>query len=199
MKSAWLTLALCLLASCANRASPDAKQTPPPPAAKILQFYAGSSTVARGGQVLICYGVENATAVRLDPPIEQINPSFNRCFQYAPATTSEIKLIATGAGGSASSKTIQIAVAGVAPPPRGQLILFFVSSSNSVIPGQQVTLCYETRNARSIRIEPSPMDRKLSPKDCVTEQISQKTKFTLIAGGPNGEQDRESLQVDVTR
>lgn len=199
MKFVLLTPALCLLASCGNHAAPEAKQPPGPQPVKILQFYAGSASVARGEQVLICYGVENAKDVRLEPPIERITPSFNRCFQHSPAATSEIKLIATGADGSVSSKTLQLTVAGVAPHPKGQLILFFVSSGRSVAQGQQVTLCYDTRNASSVRIEPSPTDRKLSTKDCVTAQVSHKTKFTLIASGVSGEQDRESLQVDVTR
>ena len=197
MKFALLIPALCLLASCGNRAAPEAKQPLGPQPVKILQFYAGSGTVARGEQVLICYGVENAKTVRLEPHIETIAPSFNRCFQYSPAATSEIKLIATGADGSESSKTLEITVAGVAPPPKGQLILFFVSSGKSVVPGQQVTLCYDTRNASSVKIEPSPVDRKLAAKDCVAEQVTRKTKFTLIARGANGEEDRESLQVDV--
>ena len=197
MKFALLMPVLCLWASCGNHAAPEAKQPPGLKPVKILQFYAGSGTVARGGQVLICYGVENAKTVRLEPHIETIAPSFNRCFQYSPAATSEITLIATGADGSESSKTLEITVAGVAQPPKGQLILFFVSSGKSVAPGQQVTLCYDTRNASSVKIEPSSVDRKLAAKDCVAEQVTRKTKFTLIARGANGEQDRESLQVDV--
>ena len=189
--------ALVILASCGKQPAPEAQQVAPSKTAKILQFYAGSPTVARGEQVLICYGVEDAKSVRLEPPIEQINPSFNRCFQYAPAATSHIKLIAAGADGTERSKTIEVAVAGVASPPKGQLILFFVSSGKSVPAGQRVTLCYETRNASSVRIEPAPTDRKLSGKDCVTAEVKQKTRYTLFATGPNGIQDRESLQVDV--
>lgn len=199
MKYTWLTPALCLLASCANHSGPEVASIPPPPPVKILQFYAGSAIVARGEQVLICYGVENAKAVRVEPPIEQITPSYNRCFQHSPTATSEIKLIATGANGLESSKTLQLKVAGVAPAPPGQLILYFVSSGRSVAAGQEVTLCYETRNASSIRIEPSSTDRKLTPKDCVTEKIVKKTQFSLIAEGRKGERDRASVQIDVSR
>ena len=197
MRVECLIPALCLLASCGNQPAPEAKQPPPPQPAKITQFYSGSPTVARGEQVLICYGVENAKTVRLEPPIEQIAPSFNRCFQHSPTATSQIKLIATGADGVETSQTLEIRVAGVAKPPKGQLIRFFVASGKSVAPGQQVTLCYDTRNASSIRIDPSPTDRKLSAKDCVTAEVAQKTKFTLIARGAAGEEDRESLEVDV--
>lgn len=190
---------LAVLASCGKQPATEAPQAAPSKPAKILQFYAGSPTVARGEQVLICYGVEDAKTVRLDPPIEQITPSFVRCFQHAPSATSQIKLIATGADGAEVSKSIEITVAGVAAPPKGQLILFFASSSKSVPAGQQVTLCYETRNASSVKIEPSPTDRKLSGKDCVTAEVKQRTRYTLVASGPGGVQDRESVQVDVTR
>ena len=47
---------------------------------KILQFYT-SEREKRLAKALLCYGVVNATAVRLDPPVESVWPAVSRCFE----------------------------------------------------------------------------------------------------------------------
>src|SRR5438874_10785195 len=37
---------------------------------KILSFYASPSVLTRGQRALICYGVANATAVRIEPGVD---------------------------------------------------------------------------------------------------------------------------------
>jgi hypothetical protein len=199
MKHAWLPIAICLLAACGKQEAPVAKQPPQPKPVQILQFYPSNTQVARGEHALVCYGVENAKAVRLEPPIEQIVPAYIRCFQYSPQKTTEIKLVATGADGSEVSKAIQIAVVGVASAPKtkSDLIVSFVSSAKTVAPGQEVTLCYETRNATAVKLEPSETAGPLPLKGCVSQHVKGRTQFTLIASGAGGKQDRESLTVSV--
>jgi hypothetical protein len=198
MKFACLVTAACLLAACGSSPgpAPAVKEEAPKPA-KILQFYSSSNTVARGQQVLICYGVENAKSVRLDPPIEQITPSYIRCIQHAPTTSSEYKLIATGADGTEVTKSIKIDVGGAAPSPKGDVIVSFVASAKSVPAGQEVTLCYDTRNASSVKIEPESSGRALPVKGCISEKVSKTTTFTLTAQTADGKQDHESLTVSV--
>src|SRR5690349_13697699 len=55
---------------------------------KILQFYTGAGEIAAGGKALLCYGVVNATAVRLDPPVESVWPAVSRCFDVKPSKTT---------------------------------------------------------------------------------------------------------------
>jgi hypothetical protein len=197
MKFACLAVA-AWLAACGSGPSPApaVKEEAPKPV-KIVQFYSSSNTVARGQQVLICYGVENAKSVRLEPPIEQIMPSYVRCFQHAPTTSSEYKLIATGADGTEVTKSIKIDVGGAAPSPKGDVIVSFVASAKSVPAGQEVTLCYDTRNASSVKIEPESSGRALPVKGCISEKVSKTTKFTLTAQTADGKQDHESLTVSV--
>jgi hypothetical protein len=198
MKFACLAVAACLLAACGSSPgpAPAVKEEAPKPA-KILQFYSSSNTIARGQQVLICYGVENAKSVRIEPPIEQITPSYIRCIQHAPTTSSEYKLIATGADGTEVTKSIKIDVGGAAPSPKGDMIVSFVASAKSVPAGQEVTLCYDTRNASSVKIEPESTGRALPVKGCISEKVSKTTKFTLTAQTADGKQDHESLTVSV--
>src|SRR5689334_13753924 len=54
------------------------------PSVKITQFYAASGEITEDDRVLVCYGVRNATSVRLDPPLERLTPALTRCFWVAP-------------------------------------------------------------------------------------------------------------------
>jgi hypothetical protein len=76
---------------------------------KILQFY-GPPEIAPGAKALVCYGVVNATAVRLDPPVESVWPAVSRCFQVTPAKSTRYTLTAEGQEHTSVSQSIQIAV-----------------------------------------------------------------------------------------
>lgn len=66
---------------------------------KILEFFPSASLVRRGEAVTICYGVENARAVKLDPPVAASEPSRHNCFAATITDTTEFKLTATGLDG----------------------------------------------------------------------------------------------------
>ena len=40
----------------------------------ITQFYARSGEITAGDRNLVCYGVRNATSVRIEPAVESISP-----------------------------------------------------------------------------------------------------------------------------
>ena len=40
-------------------------------AVRILQFYANTREVIEGEPAVVCYGVQNADSVRLEPPVEE--------------------------------------------------------------------------------------------------------------------------------
>jgi hypothetical protein len=77
---------------------------------KILQFYAREREVAPNEKALICYGVINATAVRLDPPAEKVWPAVNRCFDVTPSATTRYTLTADGPEHTTVSQSIEIVV-----------------------------------------------------------------------------------------
>lgn len=76
---------------------------------KILQFY-GPREIAAGGKALVCYSVVNATAVRLDPPVERVWPALSRCFNVTPTTSTRYTLTAEGAKHTTVSKSLEVAV-----------------------------------------------------------------------------------------
>src|SRR5436190_1813875 len=48
---------------------------------KILNFYATPGILRRGQKGLVCYGVSNATTVRIEPGVEALKPSMSRCVE----------------------------------------------------------------------------------------------------------------------
>ena len=76
---------------------------------KILQFY-GPREIVLGGKARVCYGVVNATAVRLDPPVEGVWPAVSRCIEVTPARSTRYTLTAEGTEHTRVSESIEIAV-----------------------------------------------------------------------------------------
>jgi len=77
---------------------------------KILQFYTSRGGIAGGQKALLCYGVVNATSVRLDPPDEKVWPAVSRCFAVKPAKTTRYTLTAEGADHTSVSESVEVVV-----------------------------------------------------------------------------------------
>lgn len=77
---------------------------------KILAFYASPGTVRRGKHTTICYGVNDARTVRLEPPVDGIWPAFTRCVQVSPHQNTDYKLIAEDGAGHTTSQSLTVRV-----------------------------------------------------------------------------------------
>src|SRR5271157_3504534 len=99
----------------ARRNRRDAVQTDSSTRVKITQFYATAAEITDDDHNTICYGVENARTVRLDPPVEKLTPVLVRCFWVEPRHDTTYKLIAEGVDGSQDSASFRIRVR-PAPP-----------------------------------------------------------------------------------
>jgi hypothetical protein len=76
---------------------------------KILDFYAPAA-IHRGERATICYGVNAADRVRIDPPVEQLQPAFSHCLQVAPLKDTDYKLIAEDRAGHSVTQSLTIKV-----------------------------------------------------------------------------------------
>ena len=76
---------------------------------KILDFY-GPAAIRRGEHATICYGVNAAEHVRIDPPVEQLQPAFSHCFQVAPLRDTDYKLTAEDRTGHSATQSLTIKV-----------------------------------------------------------------------------------------
>lgn len=166
-------------------------------------FYASPGVVPKGEAVTLCYGVEQATAVRLDPPLEAITPAANRCIQFSPSATRTYTLFATGAGGGEVSQSLAVQV-GPAPAHKARrpaadpnrLIETFAAAGDTVAAGQPVTLCYVVRAGSTVRIEPGNPPLPSGAKSCTVVRPSATVTYTLTATA-QGQTDQATLTITV--
>ncbi len=77
---------------------------------KILDFYASPPAIRRGQQSMICYGVNAAQSVRIDPPVEQLHPAVSHCLQVTPQRNTDYKLTVDDSAGHTLSQSLTIQV-----------------------------------------------------------------------------------------
>jgi hypothetical protein len=76
----------------------------------ILSFYAAPGSIRAGGPTTICYGVNGAKTVHLDPPTEEVWPALSHCLQASPRKTTEYKLTAEDGAGHSVSQAITVKI-----------------------------------------------------------------------------------------
>ncbi len=171
----------------ARASLPDAE-----PGTKILHFYASAGEIFRGDHAVICYGVQNAASVRLEPPVEQITPSRNRCIAVEPEATATYTLRLTGDDGSEVSESFTIRVN--PPPPK---ILFVAINKTELRRGEPLAICYGVANASSVRLDPVDWTLKPGEKVCVQTFAAATVTYTLTAMGVGGRTDSEKFKITV--
>ncbi|MGE5647046.1 MAG: hypothetical protein ACM336_14765 [Acidobacteriota bacterium] len=199
--AAALWLAGCSSEPRSESAGPAGSKPAP---VKILQFYASPAAVGRGDTVSLCYGVENAASVRLEPDVASIFPSPNRCVQFAPRETASYTLIAGGRAGQGEARQsleIRVGPRASAKPPaaaggEAALIETFTASAEQVAPGRPVTICYIVRGADSVKLDPPPAPVELSERACISVRPTRTQTYTLTATG-KGRTERRQLVVRV--
>jgi hypothetical protein len=81
---------------------------------RILHFRASVGALMEGQKAELCYGVENARAVRIAPGPEgapsQVYPSVNRCVDIWPRHTTHYTLMAVGFDGSTVARSLTLPV-----------------------------------------------------------------------------------------
>jgi hypothetical protein len=203
MRSPMLALSLSIAAcitGCGNQ-PPAPRQAVAPQAqavapVKILQFYSPVSQVSKGEPAMVCYGVENARSVRLEPPVEQLKPAFSHCFQVTPNKTTIYKLTAEGLDGKTVSESFTVTVSGPAVS-RGSMIQFFATGSAEILRGQNGTLCYGLSGANSVSIDPPVQELKPLERSCFVVKPSETTTYILKATGPGGRKETARLTLTV--
>ncbi len=124
---------ILFLCSCSR---PAATTSDAGKAARITQFYAREPALPKGEKILLCYGVENAKTVRIDPPVDKVWPALSRCFDVAPSTPTTYALPAEGEDGQPVTKSVTVQIGSALPK-----IIEVVVNSLSVHAGEQVSVC----------------------------------------------------------
>jgi hypothetical protein len=195
VESRIIPVVLCVaLVGCTggSPAPAAAKSEEKAPEVRITQFYASPANPPRGEKTLLCYGVENATEVRLDPPVEKVWPAMARCFDIDTTKGATYKLTAVrGAKSVSESVTIK------AGPPAVKIIEVSINQLEFA-PGEQVTVCYKVKNAVATTIQPGAWIDPHSPSlGCVVDHPQKTTTYTVTATGSGGDTDSERVTAKV--
>jgi hypothetical protein len=76
----------------------------------IQNFYATAGVIQRGQSVQLCYGVANASTVKLEPQPHAVWPSYARCVEVTPSRTTTYTLTVTDAKGNTKSQSLEVKV-----------------------------------------------------------------------------------------
>lgn len=183
---------VAILAGCGSSSAPPVtapKQAPK--AVKITQFYASPVVIPKGTSGSLCYGVENAAKVMLQPAVDEVWPSPSRCVQIRPDKDTRYTLTATGADGKADVKTLDVSSIEVAPEPR--LFDLWVNALE-VGSGEQVKICFKTEHADDVEISTG---RLYKDAGCLTDYPKATTSYKIAAVAKGGGRDTRTVTVKV--
>ena len=110
--------------------------------------------VTEGANSVLCYGVINAKSVRMEPPVEGVRPSLNKCVEVAPSKETRYTLVAEGNDGQMISESFVLGVqADVETLPK--ITSFDVMSQSLDYLGHPVYLVgFNVQNPEEVSIEP---------------------------------------------
>jgi len=78
---------------------------------KFTTFGVDEAVVQRGHSTQLCYGVLNATAVKIDPPLSEPGKvTAYHCVEIAPRATTKYTITATNAKGETKSESVTVQV-----------------------------------------------------------------------------------------
>jgi hypothetical protein len=186
----FVVLSLIVLTACGSTAPPSAIVTRPAVhRAKITQFYATDKVIPRGLTGKLCYGVESAKKLELDPPSEDVWPSLSRCFEISPTQTTKYTLTAIGEDGHIDTKSVEVRAG--SPPPR---IKDLWLSAQEVLPGELVRICFKVENTTKVKAGPG----KFAPGvNCLNDVPRKTTTYTMVAYGEDRQEDTAKVTIRV--
>lgn len=158
-------------------------------------FYATAAHPAMDEKESLCYGVENADAVKLEPAVDRVWPTMSRCFDV-PTRPATYTLTAFH-GAEKVSQTVTVAPA--APVPSKAKLFQISSNPQEIKAGEKVAVCYNAMDAVKVTIEPGEWFGPHGPSmGCIRDQPTTTTAYVITATGAGGDRDVQKITVRVT-
>jgi hypothetical protein len=161
----------------------------PSPGPDITQFKAVPSLIPAGITGKLCYGVENASKIEINPHLEDVLPSSDRCIDIMPSANTTYTLTAYGVNGVTKTQSVAVQV-GPTPPRLSDLI----ARPTDVRRGGLVKVCFKVQHATSVRVSSGKLDRRTN---CITDRPKKTTTYRISALGANREEDTGTVTVKV--
>lgn len=200
-----VAIAVLGLTSCSS--PPPQKSEQPAvaaqPAVTISQFYVSPTHIGKGERAQVCYGVDGAAKVHLDPDVEEVWPAMSHCVEVHPTTTTTYTLTALDSAGHSVTRnaTLEVGPArarGGESGGRGSRMIQEVTVSKlQVNPGEQVMICFTARHASAVTITPGQGVQQSAERGCITDKPAKTTTYHVIAKGSGGATDTEQVTVKV--
>jgi len=165
-------------------------------AVRILHFYASPAPLTEGEKGVLCYGVENAASVSLDPPLKGVSPSFNRCLEIGPDTDTRYTLTARGAGDRVVTESFVLPVR-VDFERLPRIKYFYIGSRQMDRDRPVFLLLFETANAAEVRIDPPAFPAGPVSGGRFWVSPRETTTYTLTAVDHKGRKAERKLTVKV--
>jgi hypothetical protein len=162
---------------------------------RILQFYGAPAPLIEGETAVICYGILNAASARIEPEIGAVSPSLNRCLNIAPRETTRYTMTAEGRDGKTVTASFELTVK--PDPETHPKILSFTKGRREKAEGRTIyTLCFETRNASVVGIEPRVFHPGPLLRGCFYAPVARTTTYVLTASDDHGRKAERKLTVE---
>lgn len=175
------------------------RQPPVVAAATISSFTVAPSTVPAGAPAQLCYAVENASSVRLEPGVAATKPT-NDCLSISAEQTTVYTLTAVGADGKPVTQQATLNVETAAPPPARIVSFEVLREIGPGGPGDlQFRLCYEVRDANHAELDNNGGEVVLNAPRCQQVKPRQTTVYTLSATGADGRTVSRQVTVAATQ
>jgi len=172
---------------------------PPGPSPRVLSFSVNPTTIRPNGQSELCYEVENAAKIRIEPNIGERKSATKECLTVTAAQTTTYVLTVVAADGTTTSREIILNVEEM--PPLAEILRFEVQRQTG--PGGpddvQFRLCYEVRNAQHAEIDNEGGTVVLNRPNCQPIKPQQTTTYTLSATGSDDKKVTRQATADATK
>lgn len=167
---------------------------------KIVQFYARDGTLVEGEKTVLCYGLVNAKSVRIEPRVEGVSVSPNRCVEVTPERDTRYTLTAEGEDGRTVTASLALAVH---PDPSTLPKIDSFRIVRHRFEGGQHTflLAFSIQNGKEVSIDP-PEFRTLhdsAPTGTFYVSPEKTTTYTLTVVGKKGRKVQRQLTVEVPK
>ena len=185
-----------MLAGCSSGPPPAVETKAKPRQAKIIAFYGADPEVVKGHPITLCYGIEGAKTVRLEPPDEELGVSRNRCFAVSPKQNTSYSLIAKGEDGVEVKRSFLVRVV---PKAEDVILIKHFDVLNAKAP-QPPNICFQTApGVKQVRLDPPVAI--VAPSEttkCVPVIVSNTTTVIMTAIDGQGRQDRMQVTIQLT-
>jgi hypothetical protein len=163
---------------------------------KIVEFSVRPQRITRGGSVSVCFKVENASRVDIEPEVAKSRAAED-CVQQRPRVTTTYVITAFNDVGLQSQPRQDTVTVDEPPPLKHARILFFKASSQKIKQGETIELCYGVADANTTAISPPGREVPSVENNCIKQRPRESGTYTLKTTGEDNKTETQELRVVV--